>query len=150
VVATGRGRRKRKKDASDAIEGEPGSANLSSAEHAWWADRDELESGVPQGKKRKQEEPPKRTDGFQQYYSTESLFEPGGDVAPTPEENPYRVLGVPEAATWEEITVAHRRLAKLHHPDHLVDSTAEELGRSEARIRDLNIAYTELRRRRDK
>jgi DnaJ-domain-containing protein 1 len=150
VVATGRGRRKRKQEARDAIEGEPGSADLSSAEHAWWADRDELESGVPHGKKRKKEEPKKRTDAFQQYYSTESLFELRGEVVLSPEENPYRVLGVPEAATWEEITVAHRRLAKLHHPDRLVDSTAEELGRSEARIRDLNIAYTELRRRHGK
>ena len=45
---------------------------------------------------------------------------------------------------------AHRRLAKPHHPDRLLNATPEDRQRSEDRMRDINIAYAELKRRRNK
>lgn len=64
-------------------------------------------------------------------------------LEPVPEsDDPYVVLGVAETASWPEITAAHRRLAKQHHPDY-----TDEAGSHDA-IRRLNIAYVELRHRR--
>ena len=92
-------------------------------------------------------EEPKRT-AFEEYFSTESLFNwTGGSDAVFDETDPYVVLGLAPSATWEEISAAHRRLAKVHHPDRLLDATEEQREASNQRIRDLNIAYMELRRR---
>lgn len=118
-------------------------------EHAWWANRDEFDSNkVPTGRsKQKPEAEPKRST-FEEYFSTESLFNwTGGSDSIFDETDPYVVLGIPASASWEEISSAHRRLAKLHHPDRLQDASEEERENSNRRIRDLNIAYMELRRR---
>ena len=126
--------------------------HLDGDEHAWWAGRDGLDAGVPHGKRRKPPEPtPPSGRAFTDYFTTASLYEPAEGQEPrTPEDSPYHFLGVPDTATWEEITAAHRRLAKLLHPDRLQDATDDERSESEARIRDLNVAYAELRRRRGK
>ena len=104
------------------------SVDLSDEEHAWWAARDELETGrVPHGRKRRSTTNEPTKSGFETYYSSESLFDWTGDEAGMIDEtDPYVVLGLPTSATWDEITSAHRRLAKLHHPDRLVDATPEE------------------------
>jgi DnaJ-domain-containing protein 1 len=141
--------RRRRKDADDSGAQRDESADLNDEDYAWWAARDELETGkVPHGRKRpKQPEEPKKS-GFEQYYSTESLFDWTGDsVSVLDETDPYVVLGLPSSASWEEITSAHRRLAKLHHPDRLVDATPDQRENGDRRIRELNIAYMELRRR---
>jgi curved DNA-binding protein CbpA len=65
-----------------------------------------------------------------------------------PLTDPYAVLGVDETATWAEISAAHRRLAMAHHPDRAATRSARVRARSEEHIRLVNIAYTELRRRR--
>jgi DnaJ-domain-containing protein 1 len=62
-------------------------------------------------------------------------------------DDPWQILGVPRGASWDEITVAHKRLAKLHHPDMLATRSPEEREASEARMRDVNVAYSVLRRR---
>jgi len=118
-------------------------------EHAWWAARDEFDSNkIPTGRsKHKAEEAPKHSS-FEDYFSTESLFDWTGEQDGLfDESDPYVVLGLPPSATWEEISAAHRRLAKLHHPDRLVLASAEERAIGDQRIRDLNVAYMELRRR---
>lgn len=66
------------------------------------------------------------------------------------DDDPYAVLGVPSTATWDEIVEAHRALARLHHPDVLVHVDPERRAASEARMRDVNLAYAELRHRRGK
>ena len=86
---------------------------------------------------------------FQQYFTRESLFDAPSliDVGVDPDD-PYRVLGIPHSASWREITAAHRRLAKEHHPDRLVAATPQQRAISERYMRDANIAYMELRQRR--
>ncbi len=140
--------RRRRRDA-DADEGEQESVDLNDEEHAWWAARDELETGrVPHGRKRRKPADEPKKSGFETYYSAESLFDWSNDgVGVLDETDPYVILGLPASASWEQITSAHRRLAKLHHPDRLVDPSPEERESSDRRIRELNIAYMELRRR---
>ena len=118
-------------------------------EHAWWAEREELDSNkIPTGRsKHKPTDEPKHST-FEDYFSTESLFDwTGAHEGLLDESDPYVVLGLPPSASWEEIATAHRRLAKLHHPDRLVNASAEERAAGDQRIRDLNVAYMELRRR---
>jgi len=155
VASKGWGRRKRHED--EPIVADPDNIDLSGDEHAWWADRDDLMGGVPEGgqgssrQKGRREDPvaQEKHSGFEDYFSSESLFRPPtAEDKRSPSEDPYGALGLKETATWEEITAVHRRLAKEHHPDHLADATSEQRVRSESFIRDLNIAYMELRRRR--
>jgi DnaJ-domain-containing protein 1 len=142
--------RRRRKEDDDDVAPRKETVDLNSSEHAWWANRDELDSQrVPTGRSKKPVEEPPKKSAFNEYYSTESLF------VSTPEDlfeedDPYAVLGVPSSATWEQITRAHRSLAKKFHPDRLVDMSDDERAKGEVRIRDLNIAYMELRRRRGK
>ena len=150
-----------------------GTVHLDDAVHDWWAKSDAQTTYVPRPdqppppKKEEKKPPPAadthKRDTFTDYFSTESLFihnqwPTAEDAGPAPEDtigpfsadDPYVVLGIPSSATWDDITVAHRRLAKLHHPDHLLNATDDDRYRSEQRMRDINIAYSELRRRRGK
>jgi hypothetical protein len=131
---------------------------LSSREHAWWAGRETLERPFAAAKPRPEPAPAgaraRATSAFEDYFSTESLFEdPATDGALGADNfydssDPWVVLGLPETSTWEQITAEHRRLAKLHHPDRLTHASAIDRELSEQRMRELNIAYSELRRRR--
>ena len=136
------------------------SVDLGGDEHAWWAQHDvETPYVKPTKRRTTAEEPPKR-DTFSEYFSTESLFTTetraeapsanDDDLGPFSADDPYVILGIPASASWEDITIAHRRLAKLHHPDRLLNATSDDRTRSEQRMRDINIAYSELRRRRGK
>jgi hypothetical protein len=148
-------RRRREADADEAD-----TVDLDGEEHAWWAAREELDNAYAPRKK-KQEQPPPSRSTFSEYFSTESLFswtradepkdsppEDGGAHLDVEHPDPYEVLGLPEDATWKQIVAAHRRLAKQHHPDRLGSASAEQRHRSDRRMRQLNIAYSELRRRR--
>ena len=156
MAAKGWGKRRKRDD--DPIARDPDAVDLSGDEHAWWAERDDLVGGVPEGgqgssrEKGRREEgapPDDRHSAFEDYFTSASLFrEPSPDDELSPREDPYGALGLEETASWEEITAAHRRLAKEHHPDRLADAAPEARARSESFIRDLNIAYMELRSRR--
>jgi DnaJ-domain-containing protein 1 len=141
--------RRRKKDESTS--GDDDNVTIASEENAWWASRDELETDrAPSGRtKKKVIEPEEKRNTFEEYFSTESLFDwTGGDESGVLDEtDPYVVLGLPPSASWEEISAAHRRLAKLHHPDRLHGASTDERENGDRRIRELNIAYMELRRR---
>ena len=140
--------RRRRDDDADNVD-------LRAPEHEWWAKRptdpfapvepdeiddgeetdvDEIEPDLPEL------EPPERPD-----------LPPVDDPGPgTIDEaaDPYTVLRVPPNASWEEIVANYRRLARWWHPDGL--GAAAEWGRAacEAKIRQLNGAYGELRIRR--
>ena len=63
----------------------------------------------------------------------------------------YEVLGVPEAATRQEIRRAYRELARRHHPDRYAGTDAAGLERARRRMATLNRAWEVLgdpRRRR--
>jgi DnaJ-domain-containing protein 1 len=142
----------RRKDEArpDAKGSKDENVDLAGEEHAWWASREELDSNkAPSGHSKHKpivEEPKRNT--FEEYFSAESLFDwTGNEGSIFDETDPYVVLGLPPSASWEEISASHRRLAKLHHPDRLMNATPEERETSDRRIRELNIAYMELRRR---
>ncbi len=61
------------------------------------------------------------------------------DAADPAATDPYAVLGLPRTATWDEILLTRRRLARTWHPD---------AGGDEASLRSLNAAFAELRIRR--
>jgi DnaJ-class molecular chaperone len=133
-------------------------STIDADENAWWAAREELVTAYePAPRPTAVSEGESHKSGFEEYFSTESLFTYGATSSGTDTDDgslsalpldPYRVLGVADGSTWEEITTAHRRLAKLHHPDRLLHATAADRELSERRMRELNIAYSELRRRR--
>ena len=88
--------------------------------------------------------------GFGQYYTTESLFEPAPGLFEEPDrdEGPYAVLGLTRRASWDEISKAHRRLVSELHPDRYVDADEVMREAAERRVRDVNEAYSEIRRER--
>lgn len=108
-------------------------------------------------------EPEELPDDFASAYPAESLFSPTVDEATEPPpaaedrsrsrgdyyydpEDAWEVLGVAPGASWHEISAAHRRLAMVHHPDRLLSASDEERIRSEETMREVNVAYSVLRR----
>ncbi|MGB3412763.1 MAG: J domain-containing protein [Microthrixaceae bacterium] len=88
--------------------------------------------------------------GFGQYYSTQSLFSATPDPATSTGSNggPYAVLGLTRHASWEQIRSAHRSLVSLLHPDRYVNADEEVKANAERRVRDVNEAFSEIRRQR--
>jgi len=77
----------------------------------------------------------------------------GGDAgAPSRElrTDPYAVLELTPQASDEEIRRAYRRLIALHHPDkaHARGAAPEIMRLAEARARDINAAWEEIKTRR--
>ncbi len=107
--------------------------------------------------------PPKSADSFESKYSAESLFsaseEPAeqefffsedrsrttGDYYYDPDDA-WGVLGLQPGAAWKEITAAHRRMAMKHHPDRLVGAAPDKQAAAEETMREINVAYSVLRR----
>ena len=59
--------------------------------------------------------------------------------------NPYKVLGVSENATQEEIRTAYLDLVKKYHPDKYMDNPLKELAGE--KLKEINEAYEVLSRR---
>jgi hypothetical protein len=57
-----------------------------------------------------------------------------------------RALGVSKGAGVEEISAAYRRLAQTHHPDKVANLEPEVREYSEQRMKEINAAYSELKR----
>lgn len=58
--------------------------------------------------------------------------------------NPYKVLGVKENATMEEIKLAYRRLAGQYHPDKVSHLGEEFRVLAERKFKEIQRAYEEL------
>lgn len=118
-------------------------------EHAWWAERDRLQRVfvVSPGS----ETSDAKDRPLNDFWSPESLFSYDHRLADEDAEqddvvDPYAVLGIPMFATWSEVTVAHRKLAKRYHPDLMLDATDEERLAAEEHMREVNRAYSQLQR----
>lgn len=56
-----------------------------------------------------------------------------------------KTLGVAKGASAEQIGAAYRKLALAHHPDKVVSLQPEAREYSEERMKEINLAYAELR-----
>ena len=59
----------------------------------------------------------------------------------------HQVLGVPLGASRQEVSQAYKKLAFMHHPDRVAGMGPEAREYSEERMKEINVAYSELRRR---
>lgn len=60
------------------------------------------------------------------------------------ERNYYTILGVDRAAPLDELRAAHRRLARVLHPDANANNSAHERALAERRMREVNEAWSVL------
>ncbi|HTO01940.1 MAG TPA: J domain-containing protein [Microthrixaceae bacterium] len=68
------------------------------------------------------------------------------DIDPT--DGPYAILGLTRHASWDQIRRAHRSLVSQLHPDRYVGAEAEIMADAERRVRDVNEAFSAIRRQR--
>ena len=71
---------------------------------------------------------------------------------PTPDfsnryRSPHEVLGVDRGASAEEISSAYRKLVQQYHPDRVADLGPELREVAEQRMKEINAAYEELKRK---
>ena len=59
--------------------------------------------------------------------------------------NPYKVLGVSETASQEEIRAAYLSLVKKYHPDKYADNPLKEL--ADEKLKEINQAYEMLNKK---
>ena len=57
----------------------------------------------------------------------------------------YRILGLKDGASQEEIKKAYRQLAKEHHPDKFVNASDSEKKYHEDKMKEINEAYENLK-----
>ena len=57
-----------------------------------------------------------------------------------------RTLGVRADASMSEVSAAYKQLARVHHPDKVANLPEEDREASERQMKEINAAYTELRR----
>ena len=60
--------------------------------------------------------------------------------------DPYKILGVPEDASDEEIKKAYRELARKYHPDNYHDNPMEDL--AQEKMKEINAAYEQITKER--
>lgn len=58
-----------------------------------------------------------------------------------------KVLGVGSGASQKDIDTAYKKKAKMYHPDRVASLAPEVRKIAELRMKEINAAYTELRRR---
>ena len=61
--------------------------------------------------------------------------------------NPYKVLGVSENASQEEIRKAYLALVKKYHPDRYADGPMKDMANE--KLKEINQAYEMLTKKKD-
>ena len=102
---------------------------------------------------------PKPADPFAVFSETYGIRTPHDDTPP-PKAEPdeprpvelgptraHQVLGLPLGASRQEVSQAYKRLALMHHPDRIAGMGFEARQYSEEKMKEINAAYSELRRR---
>lgn len=143
----------RSAERASAEAGPAGSVRLDGDDHAWWAREEVATVWRPGSTTTPAPERDILAEHLGEDWRTRFGFTPAEDADDEPRApDPYDVLEVAPTATWAEIVAAHRRQARIHHPDQLfgqpTEGMAEERPRGEERIRAINAAYQELRIRR--
>jgi Protein of unknown function (DUF4236)/DnaJ domain len=82
----------------------------------------------------------------QSSYRSQKKSSPPPRSAPI-HKSPYEVLGVREGASVDEVTAAYRKQAQMNHPDRVANMAAEFQELAERRMKEINAAYDELRKR---
>jgi DnaJ-domain-containing protein 1 len=88
---------------------------------------------------------PDAPKGPSPYWDPETLFAASASVEAAEDHSPLAVLDLRESATAEEILVAYRNLAKLHHPDRWIDADDGTRQHHDDCMKAVNDAYTALR-----
>jgi DnaJ like chaperone protein len=57
-----------------------------------------------------------------------------------------KTLGVRVDASMSEVSAAYKQMARAHHPDKVANLPEEDREVSERRMKEINAAYTELKR----
>ena len=83
-----------------------------------------------------QAEPDAKTSNRQE--KSRPIYEPRLHTA-------YTILGVEIGASIEEVRIAYKRMAQLHHPDKVARMTTEIREIAEARMKEINAAYAALK-----
>jgi hypothetical protein len=73
--------------------------------------------------------------------------EPDGEAA---KAAALRKLGLTADSSWEEVRAEYKALAKKYHPDRHQSASAAEKKKFEAKMREINAAYTFLEKVMDK
>lgn len=71
----------------------------------------------------------------------------GNGHSPMGSRSPYEVLEVSPGATTEEVRAAYRRKVQQYHPDKVAELGPEIREVAERRMKEINAAYEELKRR---
>lgn len=59
----------------------------------------------------------------------------------------FKTLGVTQGASRKEIDAAYKKKAKMYHPDRVADLAPEVREMAELRMKEINVAYGELKRK---
>ncbi len=118
----------------------------------WGSERDELrraEEIIEQERQREERERAAKSAGSATNASgtgdapEEGIPPQGAD--PARYQEAIAVLALSDGASFEDITVAYRRLVGIHHPDRAAHLSPEEQRNAARKTQELNIAYAYLR-----
>ena len=97
-----------------------------------------------------QQEPQEPQEGPREEFQEDPRQERQQDAPPPPvpialASPALEVLGLGAGASPEEIAAAYRRLARTYHPDKVAGETLEVREFAEAKMKQINAAYSELK-----